>query len=348
MIDIRTVTEDEYEAYVAALETSFGGRLDEEELRRSRTVAEFGRGHAAFDDGRIVGAAEAATFSVTVPGGADITAAAVTAVGVVPTHRREGVARALMRAQLDDIHGRGESLALLYASEGGIYGRYGYGVATFDAAIEADTDHAAFVPGYVRSGRVRLAERSEALPLMHAVYDRFRASRPGAVGLSEPWWDLAFSDRPKDDPTFFALHDTDGTVDGFATYRVKHDWTDGVPQSELDVRHLLAVEPGAWADLWRYALDVDLIKRVVAHAMPADDPLFHSSRSHGGCAFGSATPCTRGSSTSPWHWLPGATPARAASSSRCATSSARGTTAGSPSSHPAGTPGARRRTSRPD
>jgi Predicted acetyltransferase involved in intracellular survival and related acetyltransferases len=86
--------------------------------------------HAAFEGDRIVGAAGAFSYRMSVPGGADVGAAGVTVVGVLPTHRRRGILSQLMRAQLSDAHARGEETAYLWASEGTIYGRFGYGLAS--------------------------------------------------------------------------------------------------------------------------------------------------------------------------------------------------------------------------
>ena len=90
--------------------------------------------HAAREGGLIVGGAGAFPFELTVPGGT-VATAGVTVVGTYPTHRRRGVLRAMMRAQLDDVHERGEPVALLWASEETIYGRFGYGMASLCGEI---------------------------------------------------------------------------------------------------------------------------------------------------------------------------------------------------------------------
>ena len=115
---------------------------------RERLVLELDRWHAAFDDGRIVGGAAAASYRFTVPGGVQVSGAGVTAVGVQPTHRRRGINAALMRAQLDDVHARGEPIAVLYASEGGIYGRFGYGLSAFLGEIDFEGGRSTFIRGY--------------------------------------------------------------------------------------------------------------------------------------------------------------------------------------------------------
>jgi predicted acetyltransferase len=105
-------------------------RPDEQWAERWLKNFQLDRMHAAFEGSEIVGGAGAFTFRMTVPGGAALETAGVTIVGVLPTHRRRGILRSMMRAQLDDVHERGEPLAALWASEETIYGRYGYGLAS--------------------------------------------------------------------------------------------------------------------------------------------------------------------------------------------------------------------------
>src|SRR5437867_11059879 len=118
-------------------------------------VAEIDRCIAALDGSEIVGGASAASFTMTVPGGW-VRAAGVTGVAVKPTHRRQGNNSALMRRQLDDVRANGEPLAILYASDGGIYGRFGYRLASFHRSMGAGPDHTASVLGYRSSGRTPL------------------------------------------------------------------------------------------------------------------------------------------------------------------------------------------------
>jgi predicted acetyltransferase len=275
-IEIRTIDDDEFEECLRSLELSFSGVITPEDVRRERLIAETDRWLAAFDDGRMVGGAAAASYRFTVPGGAQVRAAGVTAVGVQPTHRRRGINTSLMRAQLDDVRARGESIAVLYASEGGIYGRFGYGLSSFLGEIDMEVGRSAYIRGYRTTGRVRLLTRGDALPLMRPVYDSAQERRPGMIAVDDRWWEWLFfeEEKEKDEPTFFAVHDTDGVADAFATYRVKHEWIDSLPNLELSVRQLVAITPQAYADIWRYLFDIDLVRRVKAWNRPVDEPLF--------------------------------------------------------------------------
>lgn len=275
-VEIRPIAEYEFDVYLHAIGLSFSGATTAEDVERERLVVEIDRCLAALDEGRIVGGAMAVSFHLTVPGGAQVAAAGVTGVGVQPTHRRRGINTSLMRAQLDDIRSRGEPIAVLYASEGGIYGRFGYGLASFSGEFDLEVGRSSFIRGYRSTGRVRLLPRSDALPLMRQVYDRAQPRRPGMIALDDRWWECLFfvGEKDKDDPRFLAVHDTDGVPDAFASYRVKHDWTDSLPKLELTVGHLVATSPQAYADMWRYVFDIDLVDRVKAWNRPVDDPLF--------------------------------------------------------------------------
>ena len=122
---------------------AFGAPLPtDEELAVSREITEFDRTLAFFEGPEIVATAGIFSYEMTVPGGA-LPCAGVTRVSVLSTHRRRGLLTGMMRRQLDDMHQRGEPLAALYASEAPIYGRFGYGLATYQAAVEIDREASA-------------------------------------------------------------------------------------------------------------------------------------------------------------------------------------------------------------
>jgi predicted acetyltransferase len=275
-LEIRSIREDEFESYARATDAAFSGVLSPEELEDDRSVAELDRRFAALEDGVIVGGSSAASFRMTVPGGRTVPTCAIAHVGVMPTHRRRGVNTALMRVQLDDARGRGEPLAALHASEGGIYGRFGFGMATFLADLDVGTSHSAFHAGFAPAGRVRLLPHEEALQRMRPVFDAAVPARPGMLALDDRWftWRFAEPTPDKESPTFYAVHETDeGEPDAYAVYQVKHHWPGEIPRNELTVREMMATTPQATADIWRFVFDIDLVERVKASDRPADDPL---------------------------------------------------------------------------
>ena len=198
MIEVRPCTStDELRDAAGAITHYFAReRPTEEWAERWLRNFELERMHAAVDDGKIVGGAGAFSFKTTVPGGASVPCAGVTIVGVLPTHRRRGILRSMMRAQLDDVHERGEPIATLWASEETIYGRYGYGLASLNLNVEIPKAPQR-VPAGGRAGRPRAARRGgrggEAVP---AVYDAVRATRPGMFERSAAWWEVPHARRP--------------------------------------------------------------------------------------------------------------------------------------------------------
>jgi predicted acetyltransferase len=276
-IEIRTISEGELDAFFHATESAFSSVASDDELARERTMAEPDRCFAAFDGPEIVGTAGAYTMPMTIPGG-ETEVGFVTAVGVRQTHRRRGVNTELMRRQLDDARRRGELAAVLFASEGGIYGRFGYGLATFGLSFRAETARSAFVRGYARAGEICAVERAAAVGEILAINDSNRLLRPGMIRLDERrlGYDLSHEHgEEKKIPSMFALHVGHDGTDGYVVYKVKHDWPHGFSRSVLEVRRLDATTPGAYADLWRYVLDVDLVETVEAWNRPVDEPLLY-------------------------------------------------------------------------
>jgi predicted acetyltransferase len=236
------------------------------------------RMHAARDDGAVVGGAGAFPFELTVPGGR-VRATGVTVVGVLPTHRRRGVLRSMMRAQLDDVRERGEPVACLWASEGTIYGRFGYGIASLGGEIELPRDHAAFAVPLERRGRVRLVDAQEAAQALPPIYARVAAETPGMFARSRDWWEVRLLSDPESrrrgrSQMERALLELDGEPAAYALYRVSLLFSYGSSTGSLDVVEALGVSPQATAELWRFLLDVDWIERVKAYLLPIDHPLF--------------------------------------------------------------------------
>ena len=121
MFDVRpTENLEDFQHALFAIGQYFGPEPTPERAEKFSQSLPFERMHAAREDGAIVGGAGVFPFEMGIPGGI-VRCAGVTVVGVYPTHRRRGVLRAMMRAQIDDVHARGEPIAALWASEETIY-----------------------------------------------------------------------------------------------------------------------------------------------------------------------------------------------------------------------------------
>jgi predicted acetyltransferase len=272
---IRTATTETVEAFTAPLLAAFA--FVEDPGDEERRTWEPDRIIAALDGERPVATAGAFSFRMGVPGG-EAAAAGVTLVGVSPAYRRRGILRSMMRHQLDDVHARGEPLAVLWASEGAIYQRFGYGLATLSGSFEIACERAAFVRPTPPEGNVRLVDLEEALGIFPALYDRVRVGTPGMIARSEMWWRwvmLHDTDRARGESgiKFLAVYEAGGEVEGTAIYRVKPDWDERGPKGTLHAIEVLADTPRAVRDLWRWLLDIDLVSQVRAVRTPVPHPL---------------------------------------------------------------------------
>src|SRR3954454_19053342 len=135
-MELRPATREEFDDFGRAALSAFHQELNDADRERYKRIDEPERSLAWFDSGRIVATTGAYTRALTVPG-AVVPCAAVTAVAVVATHRRRGLLTAMMRRQLEDLRERGDAVAALWASEGAIYGRFGYGIAARAARVGA-------------------------------------------------------------------------------------------------------------------------------------------------------------------------------------------------------------------
>jgi predicted acetyltransferase len=276
-VEIRSPKEDEQQAWFQACETSFSGEIHEEDVERDRKMIPAERMFGAYDDGAIVGTSADLPMRLRIPGG-ELAAAGVTMVGVMPSHRRRGILTQLMRRELDDALGRGEPLSILWASEEPIYGRFGYGVATFKAAISADRDRIAFRSEPEPGARVRLIEAEEALAVLPPIWDRVQTDRPGVFTRSPEWWQEYRLPDPEhrrrgSGPRFIALLELEGSPEAYAFYRVKESWDEGFAASRLQVIEAVAATPLAERELWRFLFGIDLVARVDSYFLPVDHPL---------------------------------------------------------------------------
>ena len=275
-IDIRPY-EGDPRAFLEAAELPFGDRAHDADVPHFAARFEADRSLAANDGDRIVGSAGAFSFQLVVPG-ATLPAAGVTIVGVHPTHRRRGILRRMMRMQLDDVHARGEPLAVLWASEGNIYQRFGYGLASQKGSILLDRDRSAFRVPIEPEGRLRLVDPDEGRRLFPPVHDAILPQRPGFFARDAAYWEHDYFTDPEHwrqgaSEAFHVVHETDGTVDGYARYRIKDEWSDSGPKSKLIVNEILGTSPAATLQVWSYLLGVDLVGQIQAWNLAIDDPI---------------------------------------------------------------------------
>ncbi|WP_406632768.1 GNAT family N-acetyltransferase [Amycolatopsis sp. WGS_07] len=218
----------------------------------------------------LIGTARSFDAEMVVPGGARLPLAAVTGVGVRVGRTRRGVLSALQAAQLADFAERGVALASLYASEGTIYGRYGYGIATLAKRVVVDKHRAQLRPDVPAGGEVTVLGIDEAAPKWPELYAATAMGRVAAMTRSDVYWPgYEAQTRRRAKLVQTAVHRGPDGVDGYLTYYVEEDAND---HAKLQVLALHYANPAAFAGLWRFLLSVDLVDEIVLPMRPLDEP----------------------------------------------------------------------------
>ncbi|MFJ8165841.1 GNAT family N-acetyltransferase, partial [Streptomyces sp. NPDC096136] len=233
-MEIRHTTDQDFDAFVETMLAAFGfypqppvdgGGQWWSALEMDRCL------FAVTADGKPVGTAGAYSFELTLPGETLVPVSGVSAVGVLPSHRRQGALTSLMRHQLAELRARGEFLSVLLASEALIYRRFGYGPATYTAGLTVPRHRAALAAPRARGGNgepltgtpdgsVEVVRSGRCGEVLEEVYDRYRRAQPGALSRPHRWWSLRAGQPPiSPAPRYVALHrDADGVPDGYASY----------------------------------------------------------------------------------------------------------------------------------
>lgn len=269
-------TADRADEYFAAVLRGFHADYNPELWGPHREVFEAERNFGFTVDGRWISTCGAYTQRMIVPGGT-VPIAAVTLVTVHPSYRRRGLLRQMMTHQLEGIASRGtEPVALLWASEASIYGRFGYGETLTRLRLSGQTRSLTFAPWVEFDGSVGEVEREDFLPVAQRLRESWLAGRPGALERNDAWWQIRLHDpeqwRRGAAAYRFVLHFApDGQPDGYAHFRVKDETQDG--RAEVLVESLDAATGPAYAGLWRFLLNLDLVSSFSRRDAPMDEPL---------------------------------------------------------------------------
>jgi predicted acetyltransferase len=275
--EVRAARADEFPGVIEPIFHYFGRPPSADFVESVSQLIPTGRVHSAFEDGAVVGSASVFPLEMSIPGGF-VRAAGVTLVGVLPTHRRRGILSSLMRAQLDDVHARGEPIAYLWASEDPLYGRYGYGIASFTGNIELRRDRAAFCRDFEPAGRIRVVSTEEAVAPFAEIQRRAASAHPGMFVRTPEWW----RSRRLADPEWRRegggemvriLLELDGRPAGYAMYRLHFAMDRGVPRGFTSVIEAVGDSPDATRELWRYLVSIDWMESVRASLLPLDHEL---------------------------------------------------------------------------
>lgn len=277
---VRTITDDEFGDFINVVRRAFlEPPASPEDIETRRSVFDLDRCLGAFDaERRLCGVARAFPTELTVPGGA-VAAGAVSGVGVLPTHRRQGHLSRMMRTQLGDIAARGEPVAVLVAAEYPIYGRYGYGMAVEACELHVDAAQAQWLDE--PTGTVELVDNDAFAKAVVDIYDRARRTVPGHISYDAMRWEVLAGVRPwpdGDDDARRKTHkvvwsDARGEPQAATAYSVDDRWEHNRPAGTLSAGVLVATSGQAEIELVRFLTSVDWVAQVHVGLRPVDNPV---------------------------------------------------------------------------
>lgn len=272
-------TDDALRAYYGAEYAAFGWPVDDAHLRVKRDLVTPERYLLAEWDDEPVGGTGSYPLELTLPGGTRVPAAGVSDVGVAPSHRRRGIVSALMRAQLRSLAESGEPVAVLHSSEAGIYRRFGYGPCTRWRQVRIDARRVGFRDDFPEvGGSLQILQRSDSLQICAAVHETARLNTNGGLSRPESWLPVVLGDTDvylggTADHLVMVHRDGSGRADGYAIYKVDHDWSRGQADHELQVWELVGESRQVELALWRTLANHDLVS-LVTGPIAVDHPLF--------------------------------------------------------------------------
>ena len=256
------------------------GERSDEQIAATRERSRYRRLTGVFDPVAPMADAPVATIAswlgeLTVPGGAALPSAAISAVTVAPTHRRRGIARAMLEGELRAAHSAGIPMAMLTVSESTLYGRYGFAPAAASASWRIDTKRARWI-GPRPEGRVDFIPRDRLRELIPSLHDRSRLRTAGEIDVPGGHWDNFAGTRPDAEKAgekrAVQYTDAAGEVRGLALYSVRENHDD-FTKATVTVAYLLADTDDAYAALWRFLLELDLVAELHAGELTVDEPL---------------------------------------------------------------------------
>lgn len=276
---VRTLHDDERLAAAKLVNVGMLGTLAEDANQAWADIIDAKHCIGAFSEtGQLVGLTRDLPTEVSVPGGAQVPAAGVTAVAVLSTERRRGHLTRLMHAQLQRLAEEGVSIATLIAAEWPIYGRFGYGPAIDACKLEVDTAIARIREP--ASGSIEMVAPADLRPHLEAAHEARRARTPGGIRRDAGAWDrisgLVRWPGESDDPgkrRGAIWRDAGGEVRGAVTYTVDEVWERNRPAGKADVSMLVGASAEAERELWRHLCEIDWVRTVSAGNRAIDDPL---------------------------------------------------------------------------
>ena len=275
-VEIRTCPPDRFIELLKTAEIGFGEDVSDELIERVRKLSDPERFVCALDGDRFVATGGVFSVRLSVPGG-DLAAGGVTWVTVLPSQRRRGILRGMMRLMVDDCHARSEPLAMLWASEGAIYQRFGFGLATYSLQFDAETAAWGFARDRRVEGACRLLRVGEGLDLVTPVYEAVYRQRAGFLSRTPDWWvgqlPLADKDAKGGEARRLVVFESGTGPEAYAVYKTKSTWDRRGANGTVIVEEAIGSTERGTREIWRYLFNIDLMHKLEVHRLPVDHPV---------------------------------------------------------------------------
>lgn len=272
---------EDVRAAIAPIFHYFGLAPRDEAVANFNTLMTPARTLLAQDGNETVGGCGSFPLRLTTPGG-NVATCGLSMVGVMPTHRRQGVLSGMIRRVLDECRERGEPVAYLWASEERIYGRYGFGITGLSGAMNIARDRAALIVPAVDGATIKRLAPADAAEPLSRIFASVAAQTPGAFARTPDWWRL----KSLADPLWrrngggelqCTVVEFDGAPAAYALYRMNFDTDHGVPTGAVQVVEAVGTSPRASAAIWRFLLEMDWVQSIKADYLPLDHFLLLSA-----------------------------------------------------------------------
>lgn len=282
-LDIRNVADDPDAAKAWMYAAGYGflrpHRPSPESVRTRLKEQDLSRALGVFDGPRCVATYRSFPQELTVPGGAPLTANAVSAVTVTAPYRRQGLVRRFIERDLAEAKERGDAVATLVASEYRIYGRFGFGPATSYSTWRVTASRSGVTARTAAEaagdGSVTLTDAAEIREIGPGLHDAYRRAQPGAISRDELWWRLYTGEvsfgGPYLEPYFAVYRDASGQPQGMASFTVEEKSEVGTqPTDVAKVSGFLSTTPQAERALWHLLISLDWMETVDSGSCPPD------------------------------------------------------------------------------
>lgn len=270
-----TSTQEKRQAFAQFRQAMLGiGDIGRADAAAETAYLESGSPLGGFIDGTLQGVVNGFAGAIALPGGTYVSHLAVTHVGVAPTQTRNGIARALLSEQLRRAHAQGYVVAGLRASDARIYGRYGYGIASWSVRQDVDLTNGGR-PKPERSTDLRVVDAFESFDLFQKIAAVVPSPRSASLQRWDGWWKIQeFRTRHGSTPHHAVVVGAKGAERGYIRFHIQatDNWFTATQRTAI-VDDLIAHDDDAWRALLGHVLSQDILHKVILPSRPVDDPL---------------------------------------------------------------------------